>query len=107
MILRGAIGFAQQEINKAVSDDGHSRPTMRVVFDADAKQMIMRVCPNTLLGAMWLQVARAVTEDPPLKQCENCGKWFELASEAKRNVTRFCSQKCKVAWHRKNPKAKK
>jgi hypothetical protein len=103
-ILRGAIGFAQGEINSAVSNSSGLASTMRVVFDADKRQMSMRVCPSNLLGAMWLQIARALTENPPLKQCEYCDRWFELSSEAKRGITRFCSAKCKVAWHRKYPK---
>jgi hypothetical protein len=102
-ILRAAVGFAQQEINSAVSSDANSMSTMRVVFDLDKERMALRVCPSSLLGAMWLQIARALTETKPFKQCEYCDGWFELASEARRNATRFCSSKCKVAWHRKNP----
>lgn len=100
-ILRIAQGWAQSEINKAVSsDDGETTSTVRIVFDIDTEKMAMRVCPTSLLAAMWLQCARVLTLNPTFKACEHCGKWFELSPDAKRRQAKYCDSRCKVAAYR-------
>ncbi|HWF84026.1 MAG TPA: hypothetical protein VG222_04240, partial [Vicinamibacterales bacterium] len=55
---------------------------------------------DTLLGAMWLQCARVLSDNPTFKACEHCGKRFELAADKRRRNSLYCSDRCKVAAHR-------
>jgi len=100
-LLRAAQGWAQHEINEAVSGGRAQTPsTVRILFDADAEKMVLRVCPSNLLAAMWLQCARVLTLNPTFKACEHCGKWFELSAEQRRRRSKYCSGRCKVAHYR-------
>jgi len=38
-----------------------------------------------------------------MKECLNCNKFFE----AKRESAKYCSDKCRVQWNRRNPKKEK
>jgi hypothetical protein len=56
--------------------------------------------PQTLLAAIWFQCARVLTDRPKFKQCEHCGKWFELSPDAHRRQSKYCDERCKVAAYR-------
>jgi hypothetical protein len=99
-LIRIAKGWAQQQINEAVERDGH-QSTARVLFDVDRKEMSLHLVPRTLLGAMWLQCARALTLNPIFRSCQHCGRWFELSPEKRRKQSLYCSSRCKVAAYRK------
>ena|ERR1700683_2469930 len=101
--FRFAAGYAQQEINDAMSNsDGDAAATFaRVVLDGDRDVMSLRMVPGNLLAAMWLQCARVLTLNPTFKDCEYCGKWFELSPDARRKQSKYCSGRCKVAAYRK------
>lgn len=102
-LIRFATGWAQYEINKAIADSDSKRQTLthaRVLFDVDRGRMMLRVVPDNLLGAMWLQCARALTDNPVFKECEHCGKWFELSPDNRRKQSKYCSDRCKVAAYR-------
>lgn len=100
-ILRIAQGWAQYEINQAVSGAGaETTSTVRIVFDVEAQKMVMRVCPTSLLAAMWLQCARVLTLNPTFKACGYCKKWFEQSPDGKRRQAIYCGDRCKVAAYR-------
>lgn len=100
-IFRLAKGWAQQEINKVVGRETPS--TIRVVFDLDTESMAMRVCPTNLVAAMWFQCARMLSLNQTFKNCQNCGRLFELSE--RRRQTLYCSNRCKVAAFRRNQKS--
>jgi hypothetical protein len=62
--------------------------------------MTLRIVPETLIGAMWFQCARALTLNPSFRACRNCGKWFELSPDTRRKQSIYCSDRCKVAAYR-------
>jgi hypothetical protein len=71
-------------------------------FDADGvigrPQMMLE--PETLLDAMYLQLGKFVAGDGTLSACKQCGGWFERgATESRRSIAVFCSEKCKNRFH--------
>jgi hypothetical protein len=53
-----------------------SLTTTRLLFDRNDMDLRLHIVPESLLAAMWLQCARALTENPQFKRCEHFGKWF-------------------------------
>jgi lipocalin len=104
-LLRFASGWAQRQINDALSGTGagtrsQSLTSVRILADTDRNAMRIRIVPDTLLAAMWLQCARVLTEKVTFRACEHCGKWFEVSPDAKRRQSKYCSDRCKVAAYR-------
>ena len=100
-LIRVARGWAQEEINAAMS--GSNKGTLtnaRVLFEADSSRMSLHIVPRTLIGAMWLQCARVLTLHPTFKSCEHCSRWFEFSAEGRRRQSKYCSSRCKVAAYR-------
>src|SRR5262249_4858922 len=57
----------------------------------------LRLQPPTLLDAIWLQLGAALTSNAELKQCEQCGTWFEAGvGTGRRADAKFCSDRCQV-----------
>jgi hypothetical protein len=61
------------------------------------------VYPEGLLGALWLQFARAIADNPEYRRCEDCGYDFEITGD-KRADARYCSPACRLRAHRKRVK---
>lgn len=101
-LLRIARGWAQNEINEAMSGDKQigTRSSARVVFDVDREQMTVRIVPDTLIGAMWFQCARVLALNPTFRSCKHCSKWFELSPDTRRKQAIYCTDRCKVAAYR-------
>jgi hypothetical protein len=53
------------------------------------------------LGAAWLQLALAVSDQKQIGRCEECGKLFELKPK-RRFERRFCDKKCQMRNRRKS-----
>jgi hypothetical protein len=110
-MIRFASGWAQGQINEAMADGTrkrHSLTSVRVLFNHEARKMKLHITPSNLLGAMWLQCARVLSENPTFRICEYCQKWFEVSPDARRSHAKYCGPRCKVAAYRKrNPVPKK
>jgi hypothetical protein len=50
--------------------------------------------PDSLAGAMWLQLALAIEGNLQYAVCEYCGKWFETSRPEEAKI---CSEKCRNA----------
>lgn len=70
---------------------------------SDAYGAEFAVQPEGLLGALWLQFARAVADNPEFRRCEECGGDFEITGD-KRADARFCTPACRLRAHRKRAK---
>jgi endogenous inhibitor of DNA gyrase (YacG/DUF329 family) len=62
----------------------------------------LRLCPRSLLGAMYLQIALASTHAQQFKKCPVCGKPIDVSrsSSGARADAVFCSQACKSKDYR-------
>ena len=74
----------------------------RLLYNPDDDQVEQHLWPKNLLGAIWLQFARAVEIDKPdYGRCEACQKPFEVSPEGMRPETKYCGVKCRVRADRK------
>ena len=52
----------------------------------------LKIVPATLLDALWLQFAQALTEGAEMHQCKHCQGWFPVGGKSgRRLVAEFCS----------------
>jgi len=71
----------------------------------------VRIVPADLLGALWLQLARAIEGDKQYRKCEyrDCGKWFEISkggdTAGKRADAQYCEPRCRAGSHRQAAEA--
>ena len=64
----------------------------------------LKIVPQTLNSAMWLQLAQRVSATTGLRRCQWCPRWFEYGLGTGRRKTGFyCSDRCRKAayLHRK------
>lgn len=60
------------------------------------------VVPDTLYGALWLQVATQISVAKQYRQCKSCSTWFPYGpGTGGRSTKVFCSDRCRTAWKRK------
>jgi len=65
-------------------------------------QLDFYVVPQTLIGAFWLQLARAVTKHKDYRPCLACRSMIEISLDqtGKREDTLYCSPACRQRDHR-------
>jgi hypothetical protein len=73
-----------------------------VSWNAARDRQMIRIMPKHLLGAMWLQFARAVVGDVKYRPCKVCGKWLTLSTEDDgfRSDREFCTAACRQKDYR-------
>ncbi len=81
----------------------HTRVALLYTQDTSPRSVGLSMVPKNLLGAVWLQFARAVEGKDRFQRCPVCNTWFRLATTAKATTT-FCSAACRVRdlRHRKD-----
>jgi hypothetical protein len=52
--------------------------------------------PANLLGALWLQLARAMEGKGRQQRCPQCKQWFVVPAKARCASTTYCSTRCRV-----------
>lgn len=65
----------------------------------------LRFAPRYLIDAIWLQFAEAVCGNKAYRQCQFCGKPFELSPDVARTSRLFCSDSCKMQSYRQRKTA--
>lgn len=64
----------------------------------------LKLCPVSLLGALWLQFAQALQGHRRFQACADCGQFFEMSrspTTGKRRDALYCRAACRVDAHRK------
>ena len=91
------------------------RPTLIVLLDSHLqhvqgrmhflpdRRVQLQIAPTTLLAAMWLQLAMAVSGNKDFLKCKFCEREIEIstASSGFRTNREFCSQSCKTKEYRR------
>jgi hypothetical protein len=96
-VRRPTLLFVQKMINTRLWE--HTAP--RLVYDPRRDGLGVYVVPKNLLGALWLQFARAVDANKDYRRCGGgCGQWMEISLDAHRSHKRFCSDACRNKAHR-------
>jgi hypothetical protein len=91
--------YLQQDINLPLHHLAAEVPT-GMAWDPDRQRPILQLEAPTLLAAVWLQFAEAVTYDRHFNRCRTCGRWFEVAPDLIRAHRRFCSNACRFKAYR-------
>lgn len=96
--LMAAVYLAQRTVNDKLADGVRAR----LLWDARRAEHGLRLVPQSLIGCLWLQFAKAIEGNRSYRQCGNCQGWFELGgSRGARADKKFCSPSCKANAHRK------
>jgi hypothetical protein len=96
-LVKPALHYVQSTINRQL--EGRASP--RLLWDAQRARLGLYMVPDGLIGALWLQFARAVERDSQFRQCAECGIWFELAPGTARADKLYCSTPCRTRAYRK------
>ena len=96
-LVKPALHYVQSTINRQL--EGRASP--RLLWDAKRERLGLYLVPDGLVGALWLQFARAVERDSRFRQCAECGIWFELAPGTARADKLYCSTPCRTRAYRK------
>jgi hypothetical protein len=64
-----------------------------------ALQETLRIVPQSLVSALWIQLAKAIEGDRKYRECDVCGTWFEVSGD-RRADARFCSNACRFKAYR-------
>jgi hypothetical protein len=97
-VIRPALFYVQGQVNRVL---GHlQRVSPQLVYEPQAGQLTLHFIPENLLGAIWLQLAQAISGNKQYRQCQGCKKWFELSPEVARTNRLFCSDKCRTRAYR-------
>jgi len=59
----------------------------------------LRIRPRSLIGAIHLQFAQAVSTGLDIRNCDHCGKLFETGGTGRTRKARFCSDRCRSDYH--------
>jgi hypothetical protein len=78
------------------------KPRMTIRLDYTHKKRVgFRIVPLTLFGAMAQQLGTEISDDQRFKKCKFCPTWFPIGKgTGHRETKEFCSDKCRVGWHR-------
>jgi hypothetical protein len=96
-----AIGPALHCMQSLINEHLHHRASPRLLWEQSRDRLGLYIVPDGLIGAMWLQFARAVERDARFRKCPECGTWFEVAPGRGRTDKQFCSNACRTKAYRK------
>jgi hypothetical protein len=95
------IGPALHCMQRLINEHLHHRASPRLLWEQSRDRLGLYIVPEGLIGALWLQFARAVERDTQFRQCPECGTWFEVAPGRGRTDKQFCSTACRTRAYRK------
>ncbi len=76
------------------------RMTVRIEVPPTGR-LSLEVAPIDLMSAMWLQIAREITNETKFRKCLRCPKWFPYGPGTGHKATKhFCGDTCRQAWNR-------
>jgi hypothetical protein len=94
-----AWAYLQQDLDLHLHHTAAEIATV-AAWDPKRGRPALRFEAPTLLAAVWLQLADAVSNDRTFGRCRECGKLFEVAPDAARTHRRFCSNGCRSRSYR-------
>jgi hypothetical protein len=98
-----AFEVARKYVQKNVAGELHGRVHTELVVEPGTNDLVLKMQPEDLRAAMWLQFAQAIAGKKQYRQCRVCAKWFEvLTDDDGRSARRlFCSDPCKSRDYRR------
>jgi hypothetical protein len=69
-------------------------------LDPASEDLKLRLCPTSLLDAVWLQAAQELSSGAAVRKCLRCDDWFETGPRtARRADAKFCSDEHRIAFN--------
>ena len=78
------------------------RVTPQLLWNPDENKQEIRLAPENLIGAIWLQFAQEIDARKWIARCPMCSTWFERTRPDKE----YCSDRCRVRAHRERKRRK-
>ena len=100
-VLGDPIGPALHCMQSLINEHLDHRASPRLLWAANRDRLGLYIVPDGLIGALWLQFARAVEREARFRQCLECTTWFEVAPGRGRSDKQFCSTACRTRAYRK------
>jgi hypothetical protein len=94
------IGPALHCMQGLINEHLHHRASPSLLWETNRDRLGLYIVPDGLIGALWLQFARAVERDARFRQCLECTTWFEIAPGRGRTDKQFCSTACRTRAYR-------
>jgi hypothetical protein len=95
------VGPALHCMQDLINQHLHHRASPRLLWEESRDRLGLYIVPEGLIGALWLQFARAVERDARFRQCAECTTWFEVSPGRGRTDKQFCSTACRTKAYRK------
>lgn len=90
----------QRSVNVRIGK--HVGTVARLLWDPPTERLVLRLAPRTLLGALWLHLARAIDAGTQYARCGACHRFLALHPDrelGRRSDARYCSSACRQrAW---------
>ena len=99
-VIRPAMWALQAEINGRLENYA-SKPNLR--WDSRVQHMTVRIVPENLISAIWLQIALAIEGDKDYRQCSQCQRWFEVGGDLREDA-KYCQSSCRSKAYRDRQK---
>jgi hypothetical protein len=103
----GILQYARVMLAAMVNAHVAERIDTMLLPDPDTRRPVLFTLPNTLIGALWLQVAQAIDGHKQFRRCEFCRSWFELAPDKARADKLYCSQACRSSAYRRRERIRR
>jgi hypothetical protein len=100
-LVMPAMYIVQRRINEHLSEYS---VTPKLLWNRKVGELVLRLSASSLIGAIWLQFAKAVEGNKEYRQCQNarCRRWIEVGgNRTARSDKKFCSPSCKSDAHRR------
>ena len=108
-VLLGLIVTAQMR-GRAVTPDLQLLPPPETVTHREKSLSGMALAlgfsAHSLLGALWLQLATAISGQYAFRQCEGCGTWLTIHPDEHRSNVRTCDTNCRSKAYRERRRKK-
>jgi hypothetical protein len=95
-VIQPALFYLQRVVNERL----RARVVPRLLWDTERIQLELHIVPGSLIGALWLQFAQAISGNITYRRCEVCGTWFDLLPPITRKSRQFCSNACRSKAYR-------
>jgi hypothetical protein len=89
-IFAPAIGLVMAWANEKLQ----GRTTLQLADDEEGRPLLT-VRLNTLLTALWVQLAQDVVQPAEYRRCKTCGRWFAVPDDRRKADQVFCQDACK------------
>ena len=102
-LRRNSVGYRRLELQVLLADliEPQLEQRVRVAYRLIASETPALVLqPRTLLGALWLQLAVAVSDGRAYRRCAGCGKWLDISTAVGRVDRRYCDTACRMRAYR-------